>query len=86
LASVVIDDYRNQFQRAYIKLLEIAYFNKKYSIRQKQITKKRAELRNKLLNRLDECQIKKCKIKQKACLVASHIWAVNKILSEQGIK
>jgi hypothetical protein len=71
--SIVIDDYKNQFQRAYIKLLEIAYGNKKLSKREKEILRVRKKLRIKLIEKIDKCEISNCGIHDKVCLVASHI-------------
>lgn len=86
LRSVVIDDYKNQFKDAYFKLLDLTH--NKNSEEKKNIKKSneiRKQLRLQILSR-KQCEIYGCRVDNPQCLVASHIWPVNKIIHNKSIK
>ena len=80
LNSIIFDEYKNQLDGAWSRLLSLCYEKYKSSNYQdKEITLCRQNVHKSLLTKFDKCQISSCEIVNKQCLVASHIFGVSEI-------
>ncbi len=83
LNSIIFDEYRNQMEEANSRLLSIVHPNV-IDIKQDRMIKTcRQNIRKRLLEIFEKCQISTCEVRDKQCLVASHIYAVNEICKLQ---
>lgn len=79
LNSIIFDEYKNQMEYANSRLLSLVYQTEKSKEQEKRINISRRNARKKLLTKFDKCQISLCNIRDKQCLVASHIFGVSDI-------